>query len=89
VTAPAGDDFYFWMRVDPDLLSDKDKERFDMVNEWLTLFVPEKQQDDFFNAISDIVERKITRRLSDKVLDVITTTGEWSIIIHQLVELAK
>ena len=72
VTSLSLDDFYFWCRVDPDLLSDKDAERFSTVNGWLTLYVPEKQQDSFFTAISRVIESRVTRKAAEALYNVIT-----------------
>lgn len=72
VTSLPIEDFYFWCRVDPDLLSDKDSERFSYVNDWLTLYVPEKKQDNFFTAISQVIESRVTRKDAEKLYGVIT-----------------
>lgn len=89
VTSPSPDDFHFWLRVDPDLLSPKDTERYDEVNAWLTLYVPESKQDDFFDTASRISEGRVTARLSQKLLSVITQPSvAWDVKIHQLNQIA-
>ena len=89
VTAPSAEDFHFWLRVDPDLLSPKDTERYDTINDWLTLYVPESKQDAFFDTASRISEGKVTARLSQKLLSVITQPSvAWDAKIHQLNQIA-
>ena len=90
VTQVSYEDFYFWCRVDPELLSDKDMERFDSVNDWLTLYVPEKQQDAFFDAVSRVLEKRVTQTSSEKLLLTITQTNvPWDLKIHQLNTMAE
>lgn len=90
VLSVPGEDFYFWCRVDPELLSDKDMERFDFVNDWLTLYVPEKQHETFFDAVSQVLDTRVTRKVADRMFSIITQENvSWDIKIHQLIEMAR
>jgi hypothetical protein len=90
VAAPSVEDFRFWLSVDPDLLSPKDTRRYDEVNDWLTLYVPEVKQDMFFDLAEALSEKRVTARLAQSVLDTITqANASWDVKLHQLKAIAK
>lgn len=77
--------FHWYLAVDPDLLSDLETKRFDMINNYLTLWVPDAWRDKFYDAINGVIERGVSKRVSARVWSILKQEfTSWTFLINML-----